>query len=362
MNQIPNIIVAILAVVIGGIIVILINSGSENRTRAHLVRRFVISIILLLVFYSALYFFIQSHYDLEIQKTRKVYSEQINSTKNRQQSAVRTQQSTIQKQQSEINALKQQIESQSGEITSLKENNNKILAFAKWQNTIFNSPTAMKKALAQAKVRFNLSAAEVKKWRAAGENNLYKNFLPKNNTQEVLLDYQTRLKRGLSMIKENHLLLSEDLRDLSECFNVVRLVGKEYQKVLVVFRELYDGMINSSSEEPVLPKKAYFLFFPVKQKEYNKHLNEFYESKGNQKGLKETAAKLKKAIETVEEEFSALNKKFDENISFLNSKSNSLSYNSGKLQNLIEAALREIELITEPETDNTVKLLSKPEQ
>lgn len=366
--MLSNFYVPIIAIVIGGVIVFLINSRIESRNRGVITRRYIFSLLMLILLYSGMYIYLKHRSELEVSQSKQFYLNQIKSVKN-EQSTIANQNATIEAQQKQIEADNSQIDQQKIELDQqraqldaqnlkvkmMEENFTKDQAFSKWKDTIFSSSTELNKSLARAKTKYKLTPVEVKKWQETGEKNLSKRLTPNVNSQEVMMDYQSRLRNGLTLIKENHTLLAEDIRGLTESINAVRLVGKEYEKILSVFKELYDNISATGSDENLQPpKQSYFLFFPVKQKEYNQLLSEFHESKGNQKASKEFAAKLKKAIETVEEEFKQLNKKFDDNISFLDNKSNSMNYNADKLKNLIETALREIEIISQPESTSAL--------
>ncbi|HEX3046763.1 MAG TPA: hypothetical protein VHY08_18560 [Bacillota bacterium] len=245
-------------------------------------------------------------------------------------------------------------------IETIKKNYEKELALAEWKNRIFSSNSEMEKELVKAKNTYQLDAKEVYMWRNLAENNTIEKLIPKDNTKEVLKEYQTRLKKSLSSVKSGSGLMNADIRMLADNINAIRLIGKEYEKVLGSFKELYDNITasNNSGVPMQPPKQKKFLFFNVKQKEYEELLKQYYENQGNTKAVGQIAEQLKVTIEAAEEEFQAINRRFDQNLSFLENTANGITYDSDKLQNLIEAALNEANIISETstQTDKTIKV------
>lgn len=247
-------------------------------------------------------------------------------------------------------------EEQKAELEKMKAFYTKELAFSEWKNRVFTSSSQMDKELEQAKSNYQLSDTEVRTWKGVAENNTLDKLVPKRDSKEVLKEYQTRLKKSLSEVKSGHTLMNSDIRMLSENINAIRFVGKEYEKVLSSFRELYDSITSNNGQEPVMPKQQKFLFFPIKQKEYNQLLQQYYENRGNQQATAEIAVKLKDAIDKAEAEFKRINKKFEDNLGYLDSNAGSISYNSEKLQRLIEAAISEVELINENDSQTQMSI------
>ncbi len=249
---------------------------------------------------------------------------------------------------------------QKAEIDEMRAYYAKELAFSEWKNRSFVSKKDMRQALAKAKEDYQLSDNELRTWKGVAENNTIENLLPKKDTRAVLTEYQSRLRGSLKEIKSGNTLLTSDIRMLTDNINAVRLVGKEYERVLDSFKELYANISTDNGEgtkEP--PKQKKFLFFPVKTKEYNQLMQQYYESKGNQQATAEVAAKLKLVIEKSEEEMKRINKKFEDNLGFLQTNSDSISYNSAKLQKVIEAAISQVEVINETDQATNIKVNEK---
>lgn len=242
------------------------------------------------------------------------------------------------------------------ELQRVKEEYRKEMAYLEWRNKVFPTTVAMEKELAQNTKEYKLNKLEVANWRDAAHDNTLEKLMPKRDMQDVMKEYQTRLKGSLAQIKSGETLLSSDIRVLAENINTIRVMGKEYEKVLFSFRELYNNISSNPGTEMELPKQKYFLFFPIKRKEYNALVQEYYESRGSSAGTAEVAAKLKVTIEKAENEFKEINRKFEENLGFLESTSTSITYNSEKLQQLIEAAIKETEIINESEPSTRVNI------
>ena len=316
------------AAIIAGAILYFINHQIAKKNGEVVTKTHLISIIALLVFYSGLFLYFQITYNQQIEKNKQVFAAKI-----------------------------QRIEAeQANRIETLKKNYAKEMALLEWKNKVFTSNTEMEKSLVKSKTDFQLSPQEVTMWRGIAENNTLEKLIPKRNSQDVLKEYQSRLKKSLGDLKSGHTLMTSDIRVLSDNINTVRLIGKEYEKVLSSFKELYNNITTNPGAEMATPKQQYFLFFPVKRKEYNGLLQDYYEAKGNKQAVSEVAVKLKTAIDTAEAEFKQINKKFDDNLGFLDNNANSITYNSDKLQNLIEAAISETEIITESETNTKIKV------
>jgi methyl-accepting chemotaxis protein len=245
-------------------------------------------------------------------------------------------------------------------IADIKKTYEKELALLEWKNRIFSSNKEMENELVKAKNTYQLDAKEVYMWRGLAENNTVEKLIPKDNTKEVLKEYQTRLKKSLNSVRSGSGLMNADIRMLADNINAIRLIGKEYEKVLGSFRELYDNIIasNNSGVPMQPPKQKKFLFFNVKQKEYEELLKQYYENQGNTKAVGQIAEQLKVTIEAAEEEFQAINRRFEQNLSFLQNTSDGITYNADKLENLIEAALNEANIISETstQTDKTIKV------
>lgn len=235
----------------------------------------------------------------------------------------------------------------------------KEMAYLEWRNKVFPTSAQMEKELAENTEKYKLSKAEVANWRDAAHDNTLEKLMPKRDMQDVMKEYQTRLKASLAQIKSGETLLSSDIRVLAENINTIRLLGKEYEKVLFSFRELYNNITTNPNKQMEPPKQKYFLFFPIKRKEYNTLLQEYYQAQGNSEATANVAAKLKVAIEKAEAEFKEINRKFEENLGFLESTSTSITYNSEKLEQLIEAAIQQTEIINETEPSTRVKVNSK---
>jgi hypothetical protein len=248
-------------------------------------------------------------------------------------------------------------EDQKAELVRLKAYYGKELALAEWKNKVFTTDKDLKQSLAQAKADYKLNDDEEQHWKEIAENNTLAKLVPKNNSRDVLNEYQGRLKNSLKDVKSGHTLMTSDIRMLSDNIDAIRFVGKEYEKVLSSFKDLYNNMnANNNGADLPMPKQQKFLFFSVKQKEYNQLLQQYYEAKGNTKATAEIAVKLKNTIDNAEEEFKQINKKFEDNMSFLQSNADSVSVNSEKLQRLIEAAIHETEVINESDSGTNIKI------
>jgi hypothetical protein len=230
------------------------------------------------------------------------------------------------------------------------------MVYLEWRNKVFPTNAAMEKELAEYTKEFKLTKAEVANWRDAAHDNTLEKLIPKRDMQDVMKEYQTRLKNSLAQIESGETLLSSDIRVLAENINTIRVIGKEYEKVLFSFRELYNNITANPGKQMELPKQKYFLFFPVKRKEYNALLQEYYQAQGNNEATANVAAKLKVTIEKAEAEFKEINRRFEENLGFLESTSTSVTYNSEKLQQLIKAAIQETDIITESEPSTRVNV------
>lgn len=244
------------------------------------------------------------------------------------------------------------------ELMRVKEEYRKEMAYLEWRNKVFPTSADMERELVQNTKEFKLTKVEVANWRDAAHDNTLEKLIPKRDMQDVMKEYQTRLKSSLNQIQSGETLLSSDIRVLTENINTIRVLGKEYEKVLFSFRELYNNITANPGKEMDLPKQKYFLFFPVKRKEYNALLQEYYENRGNKSATADVAVKLKSTIEKAEAEFKEINRKFEENLGFLDSTSTSITYNSEKLQKLIEAAIQEADVINESEPSTQVKVNS----
>lgn len=250
---------------------------------------------------------------------------------------------------------------QRDEVKRIVETYTKEMAFQDWRNQIFTSANDLERTLAAAKTKYKLTADDERMWRAAAENNTLEKLVPKRSSDDVLKEYQSRLKKSLGQIRSGQTLMASDVRILSENINAIRLIGKEYEKVLDTFRDLYNTLTTPGAE-PVEPKQEYFLFFPVKKKEYQQLLNEFHEAKGNQKALSEVAVRLKAAIEKAETEMNAINQKFEANLAFIETDSNTISFNNTKLEKLIEATLKEAEIIKQSDQQPQFRIKNKNSQ
>jgi hypothetical protein len=317
------------AAVLTGIILGAVNYYLAKKSGENIVsKRYIISFAVILLLYSGLFVYIQMNCD------RKVTTYK--------QTMVR---------------LK---EEQKRRIKEIEATYAKELALMEWKNKVFTSDTEMQKTLTQAQTDYNLSPQEVSMWKGIAENNTLERLIPKRNSKDVLNEYQSRLKNSLANVRSGHTLMTSDIRMLADNINTIRLIGKEYEKVLGSFKDLYEQINSSSQNEMVMPKQKKFLFFPVKSKEYNKLLNEYYEAKGNSKAMAEVSVRLKETIDKAEAEFAAINKRFDDNLSFLENTSNSISYNSDKLENLIQSAIDEASIINETENKTNIKLKENP--
>lgn len=288
----------------------------------------LISLAILLIVYSGLFYYIQSNCDQKLQTYRH----------QAQQKIVRMR------------------EEQKRQIKEIETNYAKELALAEWKNRVFTSDAEMQKSLAKAQTDYNLNPQEVTMWKGIAENNTIEKLIPKDNTKEVLNEYQSRLKNSLSQVKSGHTLMTSDIRLLADNINAIRLIGKQYEKVLDSFKDLYESINTTNSNELVMPKPKKFLFFSVKTKEYNQLLNEYYEAKGNSKALAEVSVKLKQTIDTAEAQFKTINQKFEDNLSFLENTSNSITYNANKLENLIDATISEANIINESDSNTNIKI------
>lgn len=317
------------AAILTGIILGVVNYYLAKKNGENIVsKRYIISFAIMLLLYSGLFVYIQMNCD------RKV---------------------TTYKQK-----MVQLKEEQKRRIKEIEAAYAKELALMEWKNKVFTSDTEMQKSLTQAQTDYNLSPQEVSMWKGIAENNTLERLIPKRNSKDVLNEYQGRLKNSLANVRSGHTLMTSDIRMLADNINTIRLIGKEYEKVLGSFKELYEQINSGSQNEMVMPKQKKFLFFPVKSKEYNKLLNEYYESKGNSKAMAEVSVKLKATIDKAEAEFAAINKRFDENLSFLENNANSISYNADKLENLIQAAIDEASIINETENKTNIKIKENP--
>lgn len=325
-NPFINVItVAILTgIILGAINYFLAKKNGENIVS----KRYIISFAIILLLYSGLFVYIQ----LSCNQKVTTY----------QQKMVR---------------LK---EEQKQRIKEIEAAYAKELALVEWKNKVFTSDSEMQKSLTQAQTDYNLSPQEVSMWKGIAENNTLEKLIPKRNSNDVLNEYQSRLKNSLANVRSGQTLMTSDIRMLADNINTIRLIGKEYEKVLGSFKDLYEQINANPQGEMVMPKQKKFLFFPVKTKEYNKLLSEYYESKGNSKALADFSVKLKETIDKAEAEFAAINKRFDENLSFLENNSNSISYNSEKLENLINAAIDEANIINETDNKTNLKIKTNP--
>lgn len=245
------------------------------------------------------------------------------------------------------------------EMEKVVKDYQKEMAYLEWRNKVFPTSAQMEKELADNTEKYKLSKAEVANWRDAAHDNTLEKLMPKRDMQDVMKEYQTRLKASLAQIKSGETLLSSDIRVLAENINTIRLLGKEYEKVLFSFRELYNNITANPSKQMELPKQKYFLFFPIKRKEYNALLQEYYQAQGDSSATANVAAKLKVTIEKAEAEFKEINRKFEANLGFLESTSTSITYNSQKLEQLIEAAIQQTEIINETEPSTRVRVNNK---
>lgn len=236
----------------------------------------------------------------------------------------------------------------------------KEMAYLEWRNKVFPTSAQMEKELAENIEKYKLSKVEAANWRDAAHDNTLEKLMPKRDMQDVMKEYQTRLKASLDQVKSGETLLSSDIRVLAENINTIRVIGKEYEKVLFSFRELYNNITTNPDQQMEAPKQKYFLFFPIKRKEYNSLLQEYYQAQGNSEATANVATKLKVTIEKAEAEFKQINRKFEENLGFLESTSTSITYNSEKLEQLIEAAIKQTEIINETEPSTRVKVNNKP--
>jgi O6-methylguanine-DNA--protein-cysteine methyltransferase len=245
---------------------------------------------------------------------------------------------------------------QKAEITRIRKFYAKEMALANWKNKVFNTNKDMRQALAKAQADYKLTDQEVRNWKGIAENNTLEKLMPKNNSREILNEFQTRLKNSLNDIKSGQTLMTSDIRMLTDNINAIRFVGKEYEKVLDSFKDLYNTINSNNPGDMPVPKQQKFLFFPIKQKEYNQLVQQYYESKGNAKATEQIAVQLKETIEKAEEQFKQINQKFESNLSFLQANSDSVTYNSEKLQKLIEAALSEVNIINESQKGTNIKI------
>lgn len=308
-----------------GIIVYLINFWLAKRQGGALSHNFWISLLAMVLVAGGLLYFLQAKNDYE-------HSQNI----------------------AELNQKHQE------EMEKVVKDYQKEMAYLEWRNKVFPTSAQMEKELAENTEKYKLSKAEVANWRDAAHDNTLEKLMPKKDMQDVMKEYQTRLKASLNQVKSGETLLSSDIRVLAENINTIRVIGKEYEKVLYSFRELYNNISANPDKQMELPKQKYFLFFPIKRKEYNALLQEYYQAQGNSEATANVAAKLKVTIEKAEAEFKQINRKFEENLGFLESTSTSITYNSEKLEQLIEAAIKQTEIINESEPSTRVKVNKKP--
>ncbi len=246
---------------------------------------------------------------------------------------------------------------QQAEVARIRTFYAKEMALAGWKNKIFNTNKEMQQALEKAKGQYKLSDQEVRTWKGLAENNTLEKLIPKDNSKEILNEYQGRLRNSLGDIKSGHTLMASDIRMLTDNINAIRFVGKEYEKVLDSFKDLYETInSNSAGGDMPIPKQKRFLGFAVKSKEYNQLVQQYYESKGNSKATAEIAVRLKETIDKAEEQYKQINQKFESNLSFLQSNTDSVSYNSEKLQKLIEAAMSTVNVIKEADSGTNIKV------
>ncbi len=246
---------------------------------------------------------------------------------------------------------------QQAEINRIRSFYAKEMALADWKNKVFGTTREMQKALEKAKGDYKLSDQEVRTWKGLAENNTLEKLIPKDNSKEILNEFQGRLRSSLGDIKSGHTLMTSDIRMLTDNINAIRFVGKEYEKVLDSFKDLYETInSNSAGGDVPLPKQKKFLGFAVKTKEYNQLVQQYYESKGNTKATAEIAVKLKETIDKAEEQYKQINQKFESNLSFIQSNADSVSYNSEKLQKLIEAAMSTVNVIKEADSGTNIKV------
>ncbi len=314
-----------MAAVLTGIILGAVNYYFAKKNNENIVSlRYIVSFGIILLLYSGLFLYIQLASDHKVAVNEKKMARMKAEQKQR--------------------------------IKEIEEKYAKEVALLEWKNKVFTSNAEMQKSLTEAKDEFNLSPQEVTMWKGIAENNTLEKLIPKQNANEVLKEYQSRLKNSLAQVRSGQTLMTSDVRMLADNINTIRLIGREYEKVLGSFRELYNSINANPGAELDMPKQKKFLFFPVKSKEYNKLLNEYYEAKGNTQATAEVAAKLKLTIEKAESEFKVINQKFEENLSFVESTSNSISFNAEKLENLIEAAISEADIINETNKKTNLNL------
>jgi hypothetical protein len=320
----------VLAAILTGVILGVVNYFLAKKSGEKIVSwRYIISFAVILILYSGLFIYIQYTCNHKV----AVYQQKMIGMK----------------------------EKQKQRIKEIEAGYAKEIALLEWKNKVFTSDAEMNKSLDKAKEDYRLSPQEISMWKGIAENNTIEKLIPKRNTNEVLTEYQNRLKNSLSQVKSGQTLMTSDVRMLADNINTIRLIGKEYEKVLDSFRDLYNNINTGNGSEPVMPKQKKFLFFPVKTKEYNKLLNEYYEAKGNSKAMAQVAAKLKLTIEKAESEFKVINQKFEENLSFVENTSNSITFNSEKLENLINAAISEADIIHESQhKTDSIKLNQSP--
>ena len=246
---------------------------------------------------------------------------------------------------------------QQAEITRIRAFYAKEMALAEWKNKVFSTNKEMQKALEKAKVQYKLTDQEVYTWKGLAENNTLEKLIPKDNSKEILNEFQGRLRNSLGDIKSGHTLMTSDIRMLTDNINAIRFVGKEYEKVLDSFKDLYDTINNNNAGADMpMPKQKKFLGFGVKTKEYNQLVQQYYEAKGNSKATAEIATRLKETIDKAEEQYKQINQKFESNMSFLQSNADSVSYNSDKLQKLIEAAMSTVNVIKDADSGTDIKI------
>ena len=326
-----NLLIIFLTIIISAGIIVLVNFIIIKRKGEKIKLSFIISLCILLFIYSGLFLFFQHDWkkrnEREVMQLNEVHAE-------------------------EIRQLKEQ---QAQEIETLKRTYAKELALVEWKNKVFTSESEMAKALRKAQTDYQLTPEEVRAWRNIAENNTIEKLMPKKDTKDVLKEYQARLKKSLAAIRSGQTLMNSDIRLLADNINTIRLIGKEYEKVLATFRELYGNIVASYESGTIMerPKQKKFLFFPIKQKEYDQLLEQYYQAQGNQKAVAEIAEKLKLTIDKAEQEFKAINRKFEQNLAFLETTSSGISYNAEKLENLIEAAISEADIVSETQAETT---------
>lgn len=318
--------ISIVILVIAAGLIVFVNYTVLKRKGESMDRDFLVSLGSLAVVGVILFSFFQITWSNKSKHDQKVFSEKITLIKNEE---ART-------------------------IDNLKKTYAKEMALVEWKNKMFSSNSEMEKSLTKASKDYQLTPDETRMWRGLAENNTLEKLIPKDNTNQVLKEYQGRLKTSLQSVKSGQTLMNSDIRMLADNINAIRIIGKEYEKTLDVFKDLYNNMLTSSQNGTVMekPKQKKVLFFSVKQKEYDQLLQQYYESQGNTKAVAEVTEKLKVAIDRAEAQFKTINQKFESNLSFLENNANGVSYNSDKLQKLIEAAITEVNVVSQTDTQN----------